>query len=179
MTERLRPRAAWNRTALSIVAALFVVLGLTATGLTAGAVAGAATGNAVQVPPPSGTSGTTIDPLQYNCGNDAPTCGQVGESYGYYNGHNVDLLYSENYYCDTNVTSTATTGCEAGAGPSATPEHNIGRRHDAGQHHTQGHPLHPGAPVLEPTGDAMHGHSHLYRSPPDDRPVADRRRAAR
>ena len=121
MTERLRPRAAWNRTALSIVAALFVVLGLTATGLTAGAVAGAATGNAVQVPPPSGTSGTTIDPLQYNCGNDAPTCGQVGESYGYYNGHNVDLLYSENYYCDTNVTSTATTGCEAGAGPSATP----------------------------------------------------------
>ena len=68
---------------------------------------------------PSGDSGTTIDPLQYNCGNDAPTCGQVGESYGYYNGTNVDLLYSENYYCDTAVSSAATTGCEAGAGPSS------------------------------------------------------------
>jgi hypothetical protein len=75
----------------------------------------------VQVPPPNGNSGTTIDPLQYNCGNDAPTCGQVGESNGYYNGTNVDLLYSENYYCDANVPASAATGCEAGAGPSATP----------------------------------------------------------
>jgi hypothetical protein len=70
--------------------------------------------------PPNGNSGTTIDPLQYNCGNDAPTCGQVGESYGYYNGQNVDLLYSENYYCDPAVESHDTqTGCEAGAGPSS------------------------------------------------------------
>ncbi len=67
----------------------------------------------------SGDSGTTIDPLTYNCGNDAPTCGQVGESYGYYNGTNVDLLYSENYYCDTAVPSNAATGCEVGAGPSS------------------------------------------------------------
>jgi hypothetical protein len=76
--------------------------------------------HAVQDPPPSGNSGTTIDPLQYNCGNDAPTCGQVGESNGYYNGTNVDLLYSEDYYCDPAVTPAATaTGCEAGAGPSS------------------------------------------------------------
>ena len=67
----------------------------------------------------SGDSGTTVDPLTYNCGNDAPTCGQVGESYGYYNGSNVDLLYSENYYCDTAVPSNAATGCEVGAGPSS------------------------------------------------------------
>jgi hypothetical protein len=80
-----------------------------------------ATSHAVQDPAPNGDSGTTIDPLQYNCGNDAPTCGQVGESNGYYNGTNVDLLYSENYYCDANVTSGATTGCEVGAGPSPTP----------------------------------------------------------
>src|ERR1700690_4285586 len=79
------------------------------------------TSHAVQVPAPSGNNGTTIDPLQYNCDNDAPTCGQVGESNGYYNGTNVDLLYSENYYCDANVTSAATTGCEVGAGPSSTP----------------------------------------------------------
>ena len=77
--------------------------------------------NAVQDPAPSGNSGTTIDPLQYNCGNDAPTCGQVGESYGYYQGTNVDLLYSENYFCDSGVTSSASTGCEAGAGPTAHP----------------------------------------------------------
>jgi hypothetical protein len=77
--------------------------------------------HSVQDPQPSGDSGTTINPLQYNCGNDAPTCGQVGESNGYYNGTNVDLLYSEDYYCDANVTSAATSGCEAGAGPSATP----------------------------------------------------------
>ena len=77
--------------------------------------------HAVQDPAPNGDNGTTIDPLQYNCGNDAPTCGQVGESNGYYNGTNVDLLYSENYYCDANVSSAATTGCEAGAGPSAHP----------------------------------------------------------
>lgn len=70
---------------------------------------------------PNGNNGTTIDPLQYNCGNDAPTCGQVGESNGYYNGTNVDLLYSENFYCDSNITSAASTGCEAGAGPSPTP----------------------------------------------------------
>ena len=70
---------------------------------------------------PNGDNGTTIDPLQYNCGNDAPTCGQVGESNGYYNGTNVDLLYSQNFYCDSNVSSNATTGCEVGAGPSATP----------------------------------------------------------
>jgi hypothetical protein len=106
---------------LSVVAALFVVLGLTAGGVIGGSAAGAAAAHAVQVPPPSGTYGTTVNPLQYNCGNDAPTCGHVGESYGYYDGKNVDLLYSENYYCDTNVKSTAATGCEAGAGPSPTP----------------------------------------------------------
>jgi len=81
----------------------------------------ASAGAAVQDPAPSGNSGTTIDPLQYNCGNNAPTCGQVGESNGYYNGTNVDLLYTENYYCDANVHSAATTGCEAGAAPSAHP----------------------------------------------------------
>ena len=77
--------------------------------------------HAVQDPAPNGDNGTTIDPLQYNCGNDAPSCGQVGESNGYYNGTNVDLLYSENYYCDANVSSAATSGCEVGAGPSPTP----------------------------------------------------------
>ncbi|MFZ0666084.1 MAG: hypothetical protein WAM97_10030 [Acidimicrobiales bacterium] len=79
------------------------------------------THNSVQDPPPNGNNGTTIDPLQYNCGNDAPTCGQVGESNGYYNGTNIDLFYTEDYYCDANVSSAATSGCEVGAPSSSSP----------------------------------------------------------
>ncbi len=104
---------------VSGIVLLLVLFGASAPDLASAA--GAAPAHAVQAPPPNGDNGTTIDPLQYNCGNDAPTCGHVGESNGYYNGTNVDLLYSENYYCDANVSSAATTGCEAGAGPSATP----------------------------------------------------------
>lgn len=77
---------------------------------------------------PSGDSGTTVDPLQYNCAIDNPTCGNhaanrggVGESYAYYNGQAVDIVYTENWYCDANVSSNASTGCEVGAGPSSTP----------------------------------------------------------
>ena len=113
---------------VALLSALFIsMFGIVAVaGLGASAAAPAAT-HAVQDPAPNGDNGTTIDPLQYNCGNDAPTCGQVGESNGYYNGTNVDLLYSENYYCDANVTSAATTGCEVGAGPSSTPSATSGR----------------------------------------------------
>ena len=100
----------------SMFAGLFAVSGVLAT-----QAASAAPAHSVQVPPPSGDNGTTIDPLQYNCGNDAPTRGQVGESYGYYNGTNVDLLYSEDYYCDSNVSSNASTGCEVGAPQSGSP----------------------------------------------------------
>jgi hypothetical protein len=77
---------------------------------------------------PVGGSGTTIDPLQYNCAIDNPACGNnganrggVGESYAYYNGQAVEIIYTENWYCDANVSSSATTGCEVGAGPSSTP----------------------------------------------------------
>ncbi len=102
----------------SLVAVLF---GLSIQTGTTGAVTMAGT-HAAQDPPPNGDAGTTIDPLQYNCGNDAPTCGQVGESNGYYNGTNVDLLYSEDYYCEPGKGShDAATGCEAGTAASANP----------------------------------------------------------
>jgi len=117
LTTRSGRRRFRSSTLAAIASSLFVVLGFVA----AGAISALPASAAVQDPPPSGTSGTTINPLQYNCGNDAPTCGQVGESYGYYGGKNVDLLYSENYYCDDNVSSHAKTGCEVGTGPSATP----------------------------------------------------------
>jgi hypothetical protein len=113
--NRLRARAG-----LAVLSSLFAaVLGLSGLGITQAA--GAASAAAVQHAIPSGDSGTTIDPLQYNCGNNAPSCGQVGESNGYYNGTNVDLLYSENYYCDSNVTSSASSGCEVGAAASGSP----------------------------------------------------------
>src|SRR5580700_8365072 len=107
---------------VALLSALFIsMFGIVAVaGLGASAATPAAT-HAVQDPAPNGDNGTTIDPLQYNCGNNAPTCGQVGESNGYYNGTNVDLLYSENYYCDANESSGATSGCEVGLGPSSTP----------------------------------------------------------
>ena len=101
----------------TLVLLLTLLGGLTGSSASASAVPASSVPRATVVP--AGDSGTTIDPLRYNCGNDAPTCGQVGESYGYYNGTNVDLLYSENYYCDTAVPSHATTGCEVGSGPSS------------------------------------------------------------
>ena len=53
-----------------------------------------------------------------------PTCGQVGESYGYYNGTNVDLLYSENYYCDSNVSSQRVHRLRGRAAQSSPPSAN-------------------------------------------------------
>jgi hypothetical protein len=109
----------------AVLAALFAVVlgtyGVAEAQPTTSGASGGPSAFAVQDPAPHGDSGTTIDPLVANCGNDAPTCGQVGESYGFYNGTNVDLLYSENYFCDSGVSSHAATGCEAGAGPSANP----------------------------------------------------------
>ena len=116
MRENGNDRRRWARTPLAILASLFAVLGLTAGAVLTTSVASAATATA-----PHGTTGTTISPLQYNCGNDAPTCGQVGENYGYYNGKNVELLYTENYYCAPTVSSKdPTTGCEAGKPPAST-----------------------------------------------------------
>jgi hypothetical protein len=77
---------------------------------------------------PNGAAGTTIDPLQYGCQNDHATCGNnganrggVGESFAYLDGQYVQIVYTENWYCDANVSSQASTGCEAGAPPSSTP----------------------------------------------------------
>ena len=114
----VRTRA--GRLSVLVVASLTAML-FDASGVLLASEAGATSAHVARHAAPSGDNGTTIDPLQYNCGNDAPTCGQVGESNGYFNGTNVDLLYSENYYCDANVTSAAATGCEAGAAPSPTP----------------------------------------------------------
>ncbi len=120
MIESTHPPRRRGRTVVVAMASLMAVLfGLSLqTGAASASTPGVA--HAAQDPAPNGDNGTTIDPLQYNCGNSATTCGQVGESNGYYNGTNIDLLYSEDYYCDPAVTPAATaTGCEAGAAPSS------------------------------------------------------------
>lgn len=76
----------------------------------------------------SSSTGTTVDPLLARCGYDSPTCGtatganssgaSIGETFAGYNGSVVDLLYSQNFYCDsTDYPAHDPNGCEAGTGP--------------------------------------------------------------
>ena len=136
--------------------------------------------HAVQDPAPNGDSGTTIDPLQYNCGNDAPTCGQVGESNGYYNGTNVDLLYSEDYYCDPAVTPAATaTGCEVGAAPSSPNPTGMSANGTMLGNTKHSDTLYIPVPLFsQPAGHPVHGDSDLYRPSSDHQLVSDRGRSS-
>jgi hypothetical protein len=69
-------------------------------------------------------SGSPYDPLKYDCttpsGHSTPTeaqqepCQHVGLTHAYWDDHQVNLLYSANFYCDRSVPSHATTGCEGG-----------------------------------------------------------------
>jgi hypothetical protein len=133
------------------------VLGL---GLGPAAIAAPAASAATPTAGPSGGSGTTVDPLQYGCQNDHPTCGNngpnrggVGESYAYYNGQAVEILYTENWYCDANVSSQASTGCEAGAGPSSSPS----AQSSGGTGTSLGNTTH---------GDTLYIPTPLFASPP-------------
>ncbi|MGH9064954.1 MAG: hypothetical protein ACRD0L_13465 [Acidimicrobiales bacterium] len=67
--------------------------------------------------PPSASppGGTTIDPLQYQCTVDAPSCNAVGTTHDFYNGTNTEALYTEGFFCDKSVSSHSSNGCEAGA----------------------------------------------------------------
>ena len=40
---------------------------------------------------------------------------EFGLTGSYFNGHTVKFTYNKGFFCDTSVTSHATTGCEAGA----------------------------------------------------------------
>lgn len=64
-------------------------------------------------------TGVTVNPLKAACEQAAPTCNNVGTTNSYFNGEDVKLLYSQNYFCDTSVkpasASSAKDGCEAGA----------------------------------------------------------------
>ena len=84
----------------------------------------APTVHASSYPYPDGNSGTNIDPLRANCFTDSPTCGYVGESYAYYAGENVNLLYSAAPYCDTSVATPGHAGCEVGTPAKVGPPNN-------------------------------------------------------
>lgn len=60
-------------------------------------------------------TGVTVNPLKAGCEAAAPTCNNVGTTNGYFNGEDVKLLYSQNFFCDTSVSSSASSKCEAGA----------------------------------------------------------------
>ncbi|MGH9088343.1 MAG: hypothetical protein ACRDYZ_09565 [Acidimicrobiales bacterium] len=74
--------------------------------------------------PPSATNadGTTFTNLKTNCTMAAPgACEDVGLTHDWINGKNVDALYTQEYYCDTSVSSKTADGCEAGAGYNNLP----------------------------------------------------------
>lgn len=83
---------------------------LLASGLATGGVASAATGTV-----------STQMPLRAACEVNAPSCGYVGTTQGYYDGQNVLFLYSQPGWCDTSVSSSAPGGCEAGAPANKLP----------------------------------------------------------
>lgn len=76
-----------------------------------------ATSGPVSTPP----GGITVNPLQYSCTVGGPTCNNVGITHDFYNGTNVEALYTQKYFCDTSVSSHASNGCEAGASYSKLP----------------------------------------------------------
>ncbi len=69
----------------------------------------------------SSTGATTVDPLQYPCTTGASTCNNIGLTHDWLNGQNVDALYTQNFFCDTSVSSHAPSGCEAGAPATKLP----------------------------------------------------------
>ncbi len=133
--ERRSPALRSWRRALTVgasaVTALFA-LGGVASAQPATAATSAPVHSQVAPPNAGSSAGTTIDPLLARCGYDNPSCGtatgasangasvgaSVGETYSGYNGSIVDLLYSQNFYCDSaDYPSHDANGCEAGAGP--------------------------------------------------------------
>ncbi|MFJ7280705.1 hypothetical protein [Kitasatospora sp. NPDC098663] len=65
-------------------------------------------------PPPMGEH--TVQPLKNPCmtGEPEDLCRNIGVTDGWFSGHDVKFLYTQNYFCDLSVTSGADSGCEVG-----------------------------------------------------------------
>ncbi|GAA4980880.1 hypothetical protein [Kitasatospora paranensis] len=83
-----------------------------ADGMGGGAGAGAGAGGFG--PGPQGTR--TVQPLNNPCmtGEPQDVCRNIGVTDGWYEGKDVKFLYTQNFFCDTAVTSGASNGCEVG-----------------------------------------------------------------
>ncbi|SEK47776.1 hypothetical protein [Streptacidiphilus jiangxiensis] len=66
-------------------------------------------------PPPSGS--IAVQPLAHPCMTGMPQdlCQNIGTTEGWYEGHTVRFLYTQNYYCDPSVSAGSSNGCEVGA----------------------------------------------------------------
>ena len=65
-------------------------------------------------PPPSGS--TAVQPLKHPCMMGLPQdlCQNIGTTEGWYEGHTIRFLYTQNYWCDPAVKAASTNGCEVG-----------------------------------------------------------------
>jgi hypothetical protein len=72
-------------------------------------------------PPPTGRTAT--QPLVHPCMTGRPqnVCRNIGTTDGWYEGHTVRFLYTQNFWCDPKVKSGAGNGCEVGAKYKSVP----------------------------------------------------------
>ncbi len=82
-------------------------------------------------PAPS-DSGPTVDPLKYDCTYPSSTggCDHVGITHDFFDGNTVTAFYTANYWCDSSVSASSSSGCEVGASykrlpPDATSQDNL------------------------------------------------------
>ncbi|WP_371773499.1 hypothetical protein [Streptomyces sp. NBC_01438] len=66
---------------------------------------------------PAPTGNRVVQPLKNMCTTGQPQdlCRNIGVTDGWYEGKTTQFLYTQNFYCDTSVTSGAPSKCEAGA----------------------------------------------------------------
>ncbi len=85
-------------------------------------------------------TGATVNNLVDNCRSTEPNCENIGLTPSWIDGQDVSLLYTENFWCDTTVASSATSGCEAGAAPNKLPPGVTGPPLTAPYYSTTGEP---------------------------------------
>ncbi|MEY9877780.1 hypothetical protein ABH931_007304 [Streptacidiphilus sp. MAP12-33] len=98
----------------SLLSRSAVAASLTAVALVGGmATAGAAGGGFG--PAPSGSK--AVQPLAHPCMTGLPKdlCQNIGTTEGWYEGHTIRFLYTQNYWCDPSVPASSSNGCEVGA----------------------------------------------------------------
>jgi hypothetical protein len=91
-----------------------VTASLTAAALLGGMATAGAAGSGFG-PAPAGSK--TVQPLAHPCITGLPQdlCQNIGTTEGWYDGHTVRFLYTQNYFCDRSVPAGSSNGCEVGA----------------------------------------------------------------